>query len=113
MDRFYTTINVIERFQNLGFGVYGAIIKNRAKLEKQMISEIDSLSKHQSLFYTSVDKHHFLTVWRDSKVILLVLNIGSNSISKTTRKLGQEASSTMVPCPENIIKYSEKLEELI
>ena len=72
-----------------------------------MIFEIDSLSKHPSLFYTSVDKHHLLTVWRDSKVILLVSNIGSNSISKTTRKLGQEASSTMVPCPENIIKYSE------
>jgi len=82
-------MNVIEHLRNLGFGVYGVIIKNRVKLEKNMISEIDSLSKHPSLFYTSVDKHHLLTVWRDSKVILLVSNVGKCSfgvVNKIKRK---------------------------
>jgi len=68
--------------------------------------EIASLSKHQSLFYSSKDKH-ILTVWRDSKILYLLSNNGSNSISETQRKNSTETQGLMVPCPDNTIHYSQ------
>jgi len=109
MDRFYTTLDVVDYLGKHDFGVYGMIMKNRGKLSDQMQLEIGSLAMHESLFYKSLKRNILLTVWRDSKVLHLVSNIGDDSIGITQRRIKKSESYTReeVPCPNTVKTYSQ------
>ena len=55
MDRFYTTLNVAQCLTDNGFGVYGAIMKTRARIGGNMMLKISSLDRFESIFYKFLD----------------------------------------------------------
>lgn len=93
MDRFYTTISVIERLHETGFGFYGAIMKRRARIEPKVKSQVDSLEKHKSLFFVSSDRNKILTIWMDSKKVHIISSIGDDSHSEIKRKRDKKAQN--------------------
>jgi len=50
MDRYYTTLDVIENLNKLGFQVICAVMKNRAKLSKHQEAEIKNSKKERQFF---------------------------------------------------------------
>jgi len=108
MDRFYTTISVIERLHETGFGFYGAIMKRRAQVEPKVKSQVDSLEKHKSLFFVSSDRNKILIIWMDSKKVHIISSIGDDSHSEIKRKRDKKGpESILASCPNNIRTYSQ------
>ena len=61
MDRFYTTLEVVKILTEKGFGVYGAIMKNRLHCTKAMQDKIERIDKGESIFFCSLDKKMLLS----------------------------------------------------
>lgn len=112
MDRFYTTIDVVNHLSDNGFGVFGAITKNRARLSPNIEEKTKALEKGQALFYYSNDKKLLMTIWKDSKVIHLVSNRGNSVMAKVERKCKAKGTNEEgvnveeITCPKNIKLYS-------
>ena len=85
MDRFYTTLDVVNYLTEIGFRVIGAVMQNRARLPENIIRKSKELERGEALFYCSNDNNLLLTIWRDSKLLHLVSNIGNNQMIETQR----------------------------
>jgi len=110
MDRFYTTLSTVNFLSEKGFGVFGAIMRNRVKLDQNIIDEISIMERGDAKFYCSNDEQIILTCWKDSKVVLLVSNKGDDSLMKTTRNIkdeNQHHKTIEIKYPTNIKNYSE------
>ena len=115
MDRFYATIDTIQCLTDAGFGVYGAVMKNRARLSEDIKNQPKDLRKGESLFYCPSNKDILFTIWRDSKILHLVSNIKDNKTSEIFRRQEVKDSNTGLKtiiksaqsCPNNVKNYSK------
>jgi len=110
MDRFYTTLNVVKYLSNNNFGVYGSIINSRAKISQKIKEEINMLQKYESKFYVSSNNDMLLTVWKDTKIVHLVSNLGNSLESEIERKQkGALPGENLIKasCPSTIQTYSK------
>ena len=64
MDRFYTTIDIVEYLNQMGFRIVGTIMKNRTRLLESAQSQISKLEKGKVLFFHYIDKKMLLRVWK-------------------------------------------------
>ena len=112
MDRYYTTIDVIKDLSDRGFGVFAAIQQNRIHGNKKMKESFKRLGEGESKFYLYENQKILLTCWRDSKVVLLISNLGDDNLVQICRnkniKVNGEITYVMkeLDCPENIKTYS-------
>jgi len=112
MDRFYTTLSTVSNLTQKGFEVLAAITKNRAKLSYKIENEIAELQKGESKFFCSTNNKLLLTVWSDSKIVYLISNIGTSSVSEVSRNCKQRETflpyeKNIVNCPNTIKDYSK------
>ena len=76
-----------------------------------MKKEIVAIDKHQALFYVSSDHNTLLTVWRDSKIIHLLSNLGEDQLGEVERASIDNDNNfrkTSVSCPITISTYSRQ-----
>ena len=112
MDRFYTSIDTVEYLNDNGFEVLGAVMKNRARLSKEIEELTKKFSSGDNSFFCSLNKKLLLTVWKDIKIVFLFSNIGDNKLGKTRRSYKPTGSNIIyqrkiVDCPNTILNYSD------
>jgi len=108
MDRLYTSLSMIQHLTNRGFETIGTVMKNRASLNDDITSMLKELLKGHSKFYCSNDKKMMLTLWKDSKIVLVLSNTGNNSTGETRRYSRAHGSLPQTVSIPNIIKEFAK-----
>ncbi|KAL4493962.1 hypothetical protein ABPG72_021979 [Tetrahymena utriculariae] len=81
-------------------------MKNRAILSENVQNGMKELKKHESLFYFSNNNKMLLTIWKDSKILILLSNIGNTEINEDERRTNN-GFKVKVQCPQNIINYQK------
>jgi len=113
MDRFYSTIGVANEMTRQGFGFIGAIMRNRLHTTKLMTNVFKNLAKGESIFFCAKDMKTILTLWKDTKVVSILSNIGDDTISSVVRKDVDENNNFRrkeIECPDNVIIYARNSE---
>ncbi|KAL4500785.1 hypothetical protein ABPG72_020019 [Tetrahymena utriculariae] len=106
-DRFYTSFGTLQSLSDKGFQVSGGAIKTRIKLSNYLKDEIKRMIQFECKFYTSLCKTKLLTVWRDTKTLLLLSNHGDNSIEEIQRANKKDHNLNQIPCPSNLVQYQQ------
>jgi len=111
MDRFYSTLDVINDLTSRGFGVFGVIQMNRVPHIKKIKKFIKKMKTGDYRFYLHENNQVLLTLWRDKKHVLLVSNVGDDNIIQVQRNRkvisdSQSYRKVTIDCPENIALYA-------
>jgi len=89
MDRYYTGIKILLDLKDININACGTIRKDRLKLSKENKNKISQIQDREIMFFKG-SSGLLLTVWEDSKTVLLASNFHQPDKIKVERRISKK-----------------------
>lgn len=107
VDRFYTSVKLLNMLQERGIGILGTIMPNRCNIEKgKLLNNNRNVKRGDLKVYNHTIDNYKLVSWIDNKVVNLMTSLDTGW-HITTRK-GANGARCDINCPTVISLYTQK-----